>query len=46
MKCIVVDDDKVQRELISGYCKQCHLLKFIGPCSDAIEASNLMRHES
>ena len=43
MKCIVIDDDEVQRDLISGYCKQCDLLEFSGSCIDAIEASNFIR---
>ncbi|NQY68855.1 MAG: response regulator transcription factor [Flavobacteriales bacterium] len=43
MKCIVVDDDKVQRDLISAYCKKCDLLDFSGSCENAIEASNFIR---
>jgi len=38
MKCIIVDDDPAQIELITGYVKDISFLELVGTCVDAIEA--------
>ena len=38
MKCIIVDDDPAQIELLTGYVKDISFLELVGTCVDAIEA--------
>jgi len=42
MRCLVVDDDKIQRELIGGYVEETDFLTLSGKCESAVEAANLL----
>jgi DNA-binding LytR/AlgR family response regulator len=43
--CIVVDDEPLARELITGYIRNIEGLELIGQCSNAIEAFQLIREK-
>jgi DNA-binding LytR/AlgR family response regulator len=42
MRCLVVDDDKVQRELIVGFVKETGSLTLSGACESAVKAANIL----
>jgi DNA-binding LytR/AlgR family response regulator len=42
MKCIIVDDDPAQIELLTGYVKDISFLELVGTCVDAIEAIDIL----
>ena len=42
MRCLVVDDDKVQRELIAGFVKETDSLTLSGACDSAVKAANIL----
>ena len=46
MNCLIVDDDKISRHIIQQYIQRTDFLNLIFPCSSAIEAVNIMRHET
>jgi len=43
LRCLVVDDDDVSRELLSHFVGQHDALELAGTCIDAIEATNALR---
>ena len=45
MRCLIVDDDKIVRELLSEFVAMRSGLELVASCEDAIEASNLLRAE-
>lgn len=45
MNCIVVDDDDMSRHMVSRCVEQTDFLKLVKLCSNAIEASNVLRTE-
>jgi DNA-binding LytR/AlgR family response regulator len=42
MRCLVVDDDKVQREHIAGFVKETDSLTLSGSCESAVKAANIL----
>ncbi|MBL4658365.1 MAG: response regulator transcription factor, partial [Flavobacteriales bacterium] len=46
MRCLVIDDDKIQRELIGGYVEQTSFLTLSGKCESAVQAANLLNEVS
>ena len=42
MRCLIVDDDKVQRELIAGFVRETHSLTLSGSCESAVKAANIL----
>ena len=45
MRCLIVDDDKVVRKLLSEFVEMRSGLELVASCEDAIEASNLLREK-
>lgn len=45
MNCLIVDDDEMSRATIEHYVKQTEFLNLVGVCSNAIEASNVLKKE-
>jgi len=45
LKCLVVDDEPLAREVLVQYIGDCPLLELLGTCPDAIEAGDYMRRE-
>lgn len=45
IKCLIVDDEPIARQIIEGYAKQYPLLEVVASCEDAMEARiQLQRH--
>ncbi len=44
-KFIIVDDEPLARKLIASHASKIEGLEFYGECSNAIEASNLLRNK-
>ena len=42
MRCLIVDDDKVQRELIVGFVRETDSLTLSGSCESAVKAANIL----
>ncbi|HZB13127.1 MAG TPA: LytTR family DNA-binding domain-containing protein [Chryseolinea sp.] len=45
-KFIIIDDEPLARKLIASHASKIEGLEFLGECSNAIEASNLLRNKS
>ncbi|MCD7962130.1 MAG: LytTR family DNA-binding domain-containing protein [Rikenellaceae bacterium] len=43
MKCIAVDDEPLALSIIEGFCNKVNFLDLIGKCSNAIEATEILR---
>lgn len=46
MNCLIVDDDEMSRATIEHYVNQTEFLNLVGVCSNAIEASNVLKKEN
>ena len=46
IRCLVVDDEPLAREGISGYINQVPFLSLVRTCKNAVEASEVLQHES
>ena len=46
LKCLVVEDEPLAQEIISGYIRDCGQLEVVKICQDALEALDLLRQES
>lgn len=44
-KCLIVDDEPLARELISGYVEKLENFEIVGECNDAMKALNVMREK-
>ena len=38
LKCLIVDDEHLARELIKSYCDRLDNLEIVGACKNAVEA--------
>ena len=45
LKCMAVDDEPLALEIMEAHIKKCDNLKLIAKCSNAIEASEAIKHE-
>ena len=46
LKCLIVDDDDITRELMASYVDRHHNLALADTCADGIEAINVLRSQS
>ena len=45
IRCMIVDDEPLARELIYGYASRVSSLKILAQCSNAVEALNVLQQE-
>jgi DNA-binding LytR/AlgR family response regulator len=46
IRCLIVDDEPMAREVISRYIKQLPMLQLVGECGNAMEAMNVLQHQA
>jgi len=45
MRCLIVDDDDIQRKVVKNFVSELDFLKLMGECANGIEASNFLKKE-
>jgi DNA-binding LytR/AlgR family response regulator len=45
LKCLIVDDEPIARQIVEGYCSHLPDLEVVGQCSDAIQARQMLSKE-
>lgn len=46
MKCLIVDDEPIAREILKAYCAHFPDLELVGSCSNALEAKRVLEAET
>ena len=46
IKCLIVDDEPIARDIIKGYCKHMEDLSVVASCGNALEAKSIMQNQS
>ena len=44
-KCLVVDDEPIARDIVTGYINQVPYLDLVGTCADAFEALEMLKEK-
>jgi DNA-binding LytR/AlgR family response regulator len=46
LKCLIVDDEPIARQIVRNYCQQLAFLDIAGECENALEAMNFLRNNT